>query len=48
MSTVARDLIGLGTVAILLTCAIALDRLLRRLLTAVSVPKQWRGLRYRP
>lgn len=43
MSTVVQDLIGLGAIAVLLTCAIALDHLLRRLLTRASMPKPWRG-----
>jgi hypothetical protein len=38
MSTVVRDLIGLGTAAVLLIGAIALDHLLGRLLTGASMP----------
>ncbi len=38
LSTVVRDLIGLGTVAVLLIGGVAFDLLLRRLLTGASVP----------
>ena len=38
MSTVVRDLIGLGTAAVLLTGAIALDHLLRTLLAGAVMP----------
>ncbi len=38
MSTVIRDLIGLRTAAVLLTGAIALDHLVRRLLAGAAMP----------
>ncbi len=43
MSTLVRELVGLGTAAILLTSAILIDRLIRKLRTGAAVVGTWRN-----
>jgi hypothetical protein len=43
MSTLVRELVGLGTAAILLMAAIPIDRLIRKLLTGAAVVGAWRN-----